>query len=129
MRFVIFFTIVLTVYGSANFYILRRARLLFSPGSLAWKLFLALFLVCVVAYPAGRIIEGFRVGLLTNALIWFGSLWLGALVYFVLTLPLVDLGRLIASKAGWKGPSLFGLGPAGTVALPASGTKEILQGY
>lgn len=117
MRFLIFFTIVLAVYGAANYYVLRRARLVFSPGSLAWKLFLAFFVVCVIAYPAGRIIERFHVGLVTKTLVWFGSFWLAALVYFILALPLVDLARLIGSKGGWKGPRLFGLGPAGTVAL------------
>jgi predicted MPP superfamily phosphohydrolase len=120
MRFVIFFTIVFTVYGLANYYVLKRARLLFSPGAAAWRVFLLLFLIVLLAYPIGRIIERFHVGLLTNTLVWIGSLWLAALVYFVLTLPLVDLARFFGSKAGWSGPRWFGLGPAGTTALVLS---------
>jgi len=90
---IIFFGIVLSIYGLINYYIYKRA-LPFIP--LNYKFFFTIsFLIVVVSFIAGRFLERVSINLFSDVLIWVGSFWLAFMFYFFLALVLIDLLRLI----------------------------------
>ncbi|MBA4406751.1 metallophosphoesterase [bacterium] len=89
----IFFGIVLSVYGMLNFYILRRG-LSVIPESYK-SLFLVSAIFVVLSFIAGRLLERVWISFFSEALIWIGSLWIAFMVYFFLALIIVDLFRLV----------------------------------
>lgn len=90
---IIFFGIVLTIYGLINFYILRRA-ITVVPDSYK-NLFLAVSIFVVCSFILGRFIERFMINIISDALIWIGAFWLAFMFYFLLSLLIIDLLRLI----------------------------------
>jgi hypothetical protein len=91
----IFFAVVLTVYGGINAYIGIRGWQAFPEGSPARLAFLLLFLFLVLSYIAGRFLERVWQSALSDGLIWIGSYWLAAMVYFLLAALAWDLVRLL----------------------------------
>ncbi len=104
MRFLIFFAVFFSVYGSVNYYVFVRGRLFFPAGSWAGTIYLPAFLFVALAYPAGRLIERYVINGATGMFVGLGSLWLAALLYFVLSLGLIDLVRGLARLAGFHLP-------------------------
>ncbi len=104
MRFLILFTVFFSVYGAANYYVYVRGRSVLPAGSWGGSFFVPVFLFVVLAFPAGRFLEGAWLGPPATVLIWIGSLWLACMVYFVILLGLLDLGRFIGGRLGWLGP-------------------------
>ncbi len=95
ISFIIFYTIVLTLYVLINYYIFIRGWQALPSGSRGRSIYLGLFLFLSVTYIAGRILERFWLGPPVSFLVWTGSFWLGAMVYFVLLLVTVDFLRLV----------------------------------
>ena len=89
----IFFGIVLTVYGLINFYIIRRAVTIV-PESYK-NLFLTISIFIVFSFILGRFVERFMVNFVSDALIWIGAFWLAFMLYFFLSLVLIDFLRLL----------------------------------
>ncbi len=94
INFIIFYTVVLTVYLLVNYYIFSRGWQSLSSGSKGRTIYLVLFLFLSLSYIAGRILERFWLGPPTNFLVWSGSFWLGAMLYFTLILVIIDIMRL-----------------------------------
>ncbi len=94
LGFIIFFTIVIVLYGLINSYIyLRGLQALPHPSPLRiW--FSVVFWFLAGSYFAARLLERFSVSWLTDGLIWIGSFWLGAMAYFVVALLAIDIIRL-----------------------------------
>lgn len=91
--FLIFFSIVLLVYGLINFYIFRRTVGLTGQ----WKnIYTLLFWLLVIMYPAGRILERQAASWLSDVMIWTGSFWLAIMVYAFLWVLLFDIFRLVS---------------------------------
>ncbi len=93
-QIIVFLVIVLLVYGSINYYILRRTwqALAGSPG-LRW-VFFSLFLLLILAYPAGRFLER-RIGNSVSALvITVGAYYFALMIYLLVAAWVVDLLRL-----------------------------------
>ncbi len=108
MSFFIFFFIVITVYISANVYIFRKGLLAIASYPLL-KLYITIFFWFLVsAYPAGRIIEKLYLSYFSDFLIWVGSFWLAALLYFFLFCLLIDLLRLANSFVPYLPSLVFG---------------------
>ena len=95
VQFLIFFAIVLTIYGLVNFYIFIRGWQALPAGSSLRIYYLPLFLTLALSYIAGRFLERAWPSLVSEALVWIGSYWLAAMLYFFLILLLVDIVRLI----------------------------------
>jgi uncharacterized protein len=93
--FLIFVSIVLVLYGSVNFYIFLRGWQAFSQNSAIKIFYVTFFLIISLSYIAARIFERFLPVVLNDILIWIGSFWLGAILYFVLIIILLDITRLI----------------------------------
>lgn len=89
----IFFGIVFLIYGLLNFYILRRG-LSVIPESYKSLFFVSAIFV-VLSFIVGRLLERVWISFVSEALIWIGSLWIAFMIYFFLTLIIVDLFRLI----------------------------------
>ncbi len=104
MRFLVFFAIFFSVYGSANYYVFVRGRPFFPAGSWAGAIYLPVFLLLALAYPAGRLIERYMINGATGMLVGLGSLWLAALLYFVISLGLIDLVRNVVRLAEFQLP-------------------------
>ncbi|UCC79459.1 MAG: metallophosphoesterase [Candidatus Zixiibacteriota bacterium] len=95
MNFLIFFSIVLAVYGSVNYYIFIRGWQSIPAGSSLRAYYLPLFLFVALSYIAGRIIENIWFSKFSVILVWIGSFWLAAMLYFFLIILLLDIIRLI----------------------------------
>ncbi|HEY5535713.1 MAG TPA: metallophosphoesterase [Ignavibacteria bacterium] len=93
--FLIFFAIVLTIYGLVNFYIFIRGWHAIPQSSYLRSYYLVIFLVLSLSYLSGRILERYWMSFLSDALTWAGSFWLAAMVYFLFLVLLIDILRLI----------------------------------
>jgi uncharacterized protein len=93
-QIIVFIVIVLLVYGSINYYLLRRTwqALAGSPGP-RWVVF-SLFLLLILAYPAGRILERSAGNSLSAPVITAGSYYFALMIYLLLAAGIVDLLRL-----------------------------------
>jgi len=90
---IIFFGTVFLVYGSINYYIIRR---IVSVVPDTYKT-LAIIILAVTAssFVLGRILENYWYSYLVDFLIWIGSIWIAIMFYTFLCLVIVDLLRLI----------------------------------
>jgi len=94
-HFLIFLTIVLTFYCGVNLYIFYHGLQAFSISPIIRKIYIGAFILLAAAFFLGRIIERIKIGIISNTLVWVGSYWLAAMVYFLLLVLLIDLLRLI----------------------------------
>ncbi|UCE06713.1 MAG: metallophosphoesterase [bacterium] len=95
LNFIIFFTIVLTIYGLANCYIFIRGWQVI-PHLSRWRIpYLLLFVLLALSYIIGRILEKIWLSVASDIFVWIGSFWLGAFFYFFLIVLVIDFLRLI----------------------------------
>lgn len=93
--FIIFFSVVLSIYTLINLYIFMRGWEVI-PESTSVRLgYVVLFLILFLSFVAGRFLERVVLSRFSSALVWIGSFWLGAMVYFFLILVVIDVLRLI----------------------------------
>lgn len=90
---IIFFGIFFTVYGLVNYYIVRRGLAVISPSFKT--LYLIVLIFFVLSFIAGRFLERTDIPVLPQALTWIGSFWLAFMLYFFISLLLIDILRLI----------------------------------
>ncbi|HMK38196.1 MAG TPA: hypothetical protein VK569_02570, partial [Bacteroidota bacterium] len=95
LNVVIFFSVFFTVYGCVNYYIFLRGWEAIGPGSPLRIPYLALFLFLALAFIAGRFLERAWFSPLSTALVWVGSFWLAAMLYFLLAVVLFDILRIL----------------------------------
>lgn len=93
--FIAFITIFFLVFFTLNYYVFRRARQALVLYPKTKKYFSWGFWVLPTSLIAGRILENWFINIFSAALIWVGSIWLGALTYFVLFCAVLDFFRLI----------------------------------
>ena len=117
---VLFFLIVFSLYGLINLYIGIRGWQLLDAAP-PWRIaYLFSFLLLAFSYIAGRFLERASFSLLSEALVWIGSYWLAAMLYFFLIILLIDLTRLILV--------LLPLVPADTLELIRANRNWLLLG-
>lgn len=97
---IIFFTIVITIYGLVNLYIFNQTRPVVNIDGWAGKTLKIIFLTLVISYPVGRFLERLVTLKITNFIIKVGSFWLGAMVYLFLFLLFIHLLRLTIPLLG-----------------------------
>jgi uncharacterized protein len=123
-QFLIFFSIVLTLYALLNAYLYFHVHA-FAAMPAARGCFTGVFLFLAASYLAGRLLERFHPGALSAFLVWIGAFWLGAMTYFFLLALLLDLVQVVVWIAGvqdrWSAlltahGRLGGLAAAGLVA-------------
>lgn len=93
--FIIFFSIVIILYGLINTYIyIRGLQAIPHPSSFrTW--FTVGFWFLALSYFAARLVERISVSWFSDALVWIGSFWLGAMSLFVIILLVIDSIRLV----------------------------------
>jgi len=95
MHFLFFFIIVLTIYGLINYYVFIRGWQAIPHASTLRIYYPIIFWFVVLSFILGRVMEGFWLSKPSQVLIWLGSFWLGAMVYFFLIVVLLDFLRLL----------------------------------
>lgn len=95
ISFVIFFAVFFTVYGIINFYIFIRGWQAIPQGSQLRTLYLVVFLTLSLAFIAGRFLERAWPSPATESLVWIGSFWFAAMLYFFLAVVVLDLLRVV----------------------------------
>ena len=93
--FIIFFSIVIVLYGLINTYIYLRGLQAIPSASSLRQWFTIVFWFLALSYFAARLLERIALSWLTDGLVWIGSYWLGAMAYFVVILLVIDALRLI----------------------------------
>ena len=91
---ILFFVIVFTVYFSVNAYVFFHGLRAIPEGTGLRTVYCVVFLVFALAFIAGRMLERVWLSGPSTFLVWIGSFWLAALLYFVLALLVLDLARL-----------------------------------
>jgi uncharacterized protein len=95
INFLIFISIALAIYGLLNYYIFIRGWQAIPRDSAVRTYYLVLFMFVALTYLSGRILESRLPVLVSDILIWIGSFWWGAILYFFLIVVALDLIRLI----------------------------------
>jgi predicted MPP superfamily phosphohydrolase len=91
--FVIFLTIFLSVYFSMNLYVLFKGNLALQLKGAPFWIYVAIFTAVSLTFPAGFLLRRVATHDLSPVLSWIGSLWLGAIIYFLLIGLAVDIVR------------------------------------
>ncbi|WP_320054275.1 metallophosphoesterase [uncultured Acetobacteroides sp.] len=99
--FLIFFSIVLTIYFLVNFYIYRHGLMALPKGTQLRTSFVWIFWALAICFPLGRIVERYWTSPVTDAVVWVGSFWLAAMLYLFLIVLLVDIARLSNVAYPW----------------------------
>ncbi len=95
MAFFIFFSIVIVIYSLVNYYIFTRGLQAIPAGSVLRAWYIPVFWTLAATYIAGRFLERVWLSPVSDALVWSGSIWLGAMLYFFLLVVFIDLIRLV----------------------------------
>ena len=95
---VIFFTIFFTVYAAVNYYIFIRGWQALSSVSYLKPLYAVIFIVAALSYILAKFLDGKIPHAIYDGLIWIGSFWFAFMLYFFLSIVLIDLIRLF----NWK---------------------------
>ncbi len=95
ISFIIFFSIVLTIYGAVNYYIFIRGWQAIPQGSRYRIPYLIVFVLLALSYIIGRFLEKIYLSLLSDILVWIGSFWIAVFFYLFLIVVLIDLARLV----------------------------------
>ncbi|HEX5315042.1 MAG TPA: metallophosphoesterase, partial [Candidatus Kapabacteria bacterium] len=93
--FLLFFSIVLGIYGLINFYIFVRLDVAIPVECWFRPVFLPLFLFIALAFLAGELLEHQRSTAFGTVLTWIGAFWLGAITWFLLAFAILDFAKLI----------------------------------
>ncbi len=93
--FIIFFTIVLVIYGLVNSYIFIRGLQAIPSGS-SWRpWFITGFWLIAATFILARILERVYPCGFTGVITWIGSFWLAFMLYFILIALFIDIARVI----------------------------------
>lgn len=92
--FLIFFSIVMLIYGSVNYYIFARGLQAFSLNGSVRRWFIILFWTIAACFIAGSIMERTVSSALSEWVYRIGSFWLAYMLYLFIALFVIDLVRI-----------------------------------
>jgi predicted MPP superfamily phosphohydrolase len=95
---VIFFTIFFTIYTAVNYYIFIRGWQALSSFPHLKPFYAVIFVIAATSYILAKFLDGKIPHLIYDAMIWIGSFWFAFMLYFFLSIILIDLIRLL----NWK---------------------------
>jgi uncharacterized protein len=93
--FIIFFTIVLVIYGLVNSYIFIRGLQAIPAGSCWRPWYIAGFWFIASTFVLARIMERAYPCGFTGVITWIGSFWLAFMLYFILVAVCLDIARAV----------------------------------
>jgi uncharacterized protein len=91
---IIFLSVFITVTGLISFYIFIRGLQSIPQGSSLRNAYTIAFWFIALSFIGGRLLESYIPSVLSDLLIWIGSFWLGAMIYFLIAVVCLDLLRL-----------------------------------
>jgi predicted MPP superfamily phosphohydrolase len=94
----IFLLVFLSIYSALNYYVFIRGWQFLSAYPFLKPYYLFLFIVVAYSYIIAKVLYNSLHPVIHDAFIWIGSFWFAYLVYFILFLFVVDLGRIIGLK-------------------------------
>lgn len=94
----LFLTIFFTIYAAVNYYIFIRGWQALSSVSYLKPFYAVMFVIAALSYIAAKFLDGKVSHFLYEALIWIGSFWFAFMLYFFLSVVLIDFLRLL----NWK---------------------------
>jgi uncharacterized protein len=102
ITFLVFFSVVFTIYALVNYYIFSRGWSVIPRGGALRQIYAMGFVLVSLSYVAGRFLERVWINSFTDTLVWVGSIWLSVMVYLLLFILLIDVYRLLA----WAVPAI-----------------------
>jgi uncharacterized protein len=91
---ILFISVFFTVTGLISFYIFIRGLQAIPQGSSLRNAYTIAFWFIALSFIGGRLLESYLPTVLSDLLVWAGSFWLGAMVYFLIAVVLLDLLRM-----------------------------------
>ena len=95
MPAIIFFSIFFLILGLLSFYVFIRGLQAIPRDSGIRTPYIVIYWFIALSFVGGRLLERRLPSILADPLIWIGSIWLGALLYFFIAVVLLDLLRLV----------------------------------
>ncbi len=95
MTVVLFFSIFFLITGLISLYIFIRGLQSIPPDSNLRTAYIIVFWTVACSFAGGRVLERFAPSFLADLLVWIGSFWLAAMLYFLIALVALDLVRLV----------------------------------
>lgn len=92
---IVFFSVFFAVYAAINYYIFIRGWQALSVYPQLKILYVVLFLILSLSFIVSKILTERLPSFLYDALQWIGSFWFAFMLYFVLSIVLLDLLRLL----------------------------------
>ena len=94
-NFILFLAAFFSVYGLVNLYIFIRGWQVLSLAP-PFRLYYAIgFFIVASSFIGGRLLENVWLSAVSDVLVWMGAFWIAAMLYFFLSLLLLDLLRLV----------------------------------
>jgi predicted MPP superfamily phosphohydrolase len=94
----LFFIVFFTVYTSLNFYVFIRGWQVISAYPILRSIYAVLFIIIAYGYILAKLLYKFLSPLAYDILLGVGAIWFAFFAYFVLSLLLIDIIRLLN---GW----------------------------
>ncbi len=92
---IVFFSVFFVVYSAINYYIFIRGWQALSAYPQLRIIYLVLFLILSLSYIVSKILTDRLPSFLYDTLQWIGSFWFAFMLYFILSIILLDLLRLL----------------------------------
>ena len=95
IQYIVFFSVVFTIYGLVNYYIYSRGVAAIPITGNSRSIFTGIFLFLSLSFIVGRFLERIWLSPVSFAFTWIGAFWLAAMAYFFLFALLSDILRLL----------------------------------
>lgn len=95
LQFIIFFSIVISVYSLLSYYVYSRGIQAFPAGASGRNWFIFSFVFLSATYIVARVLERIYLSTVSDLFTWIGSFWLAAFFYALLLVIAIDIVRLV----------------------------------
>ncbi|HAH24821.1 MAG TPA: metallophosphoesterase [Prolixibacteraceae bacterium] len=93
--FLIFFSIVLFIYGSVNYYLFARGLQAFALSQPMKRWYIAIFWVVVSMFIVGNVLERTATSVFSEWIYRIGAFWMAFMLYLFIALVLIDVVRIL----------------------------------
>jgi len=93
--FLIFFSIVLIIYGSVNYYLFVRGLQAFSLNLPMRRWFIAIFWIVASMFILGSVLERTATSAFSEWIYRIGAFWMAYMLYLIIGVVLIDLVRIL----------------------------------
>src|SRR5665648_1262408 len=95
ITFLIFFSIVLIVYSSVNYYLFVRGLQVFSLSQPMKRWYVVIFWTVVSMFIVGNVLERTATSAFSEWIYRIGAFWLAFMLYLFIAMVLIDFVRII----------------------------------